>query len=295
MKKIKLSNGVMLMIIASFIFAWMGAFVKNIGDDLNSVEVVFFRNVFGTLLLIISFIRKKPENKAKSIFWLMFRGFVGTISLYALFYNMANIGLGKSITYLMTSPLFVAIFSLLFLKEKISKTGWVMILLGFTGIVMVFQPGNFNLKTDILGIFNGVAAASAYTSVRKLRKYYDPRIIVFSFMGWGIILPLISFLLYYTFNLGKLDFMVAPFELPSLEQLFWLFLIGLSATIAQILMTKAYAEEKAGIVSAIGYFNIPFAILIGLFFGDGWPGLMAIAGTILIIFAGIIISLKRNA
>ncbi len=43
----------------------------------------------------------------------------------------------------------------------------------------------------MLGIFSGVGAALAYTSIRELRRYYDTRAIVMSFMGVGTVAPLI--------------------------------------------------------------------------------------------------------
>ena len=64
--------------------------------------------------------------------------------------------------------------------------------------------------------------------------------------------------------------------------------------LGQVLMTMAYGEDKAGIISTIGYSNIPFAVILGVMLGDALPGVSGIAGMILIIVSGIIISIRRN-
>ena len=61
-------------------------------------------------------------------------------------------------------------------------------------------------------------------------------------------------------------------------------------TLSQYYMTKAYGETKAGIVGAVSYTNIVFAILIGLMLGDSLPDLMTACGIILIVAAGITVA-----
>ena len=54
------------------------------------------------------------------------------------------------------------------------------VFIGFIGIIFITEfDGSSLQKSDYLGIFSGVGAALAYTSVRELRKFYDTRAIVF--------------------------------------------------------------------------------------------------------------------
>lgn len=283
------------MIFASFVFAGMGAFVKVASRDLNSIQIVLFRNVIGIFFILGSLLRKPLQNKGGRFGLLMFRGITGTMALYALFYNMGEIGLGKSITFIQTAPIFIAIFSMIFLHERLSLFGWLAVFIGFGGILLIFRPDlNSNPLNNFLGIFNGVFAAAAYTAVRELKKYYDTRSIVLSFMSWGIILPILSMLFAPYVNQIKFDFMVSPFVWPEGEQWFWLLMVGITAMLGQIYITKAYGEEKAGIISTVGYVNIPFAIFLGVMLGDPFPNLWEVIGILLIIVSGAIISLRRN-
>ncbi|NBC82944.1 MAG: EamA family transporter [Bacteroidetes bacterium] len=273
----------------------MGAFVKMAGQSMTSVNIVFYRNVVGLIFILSTIIRNPLQNKGKRFGLLMFRGLIGSLALFALFYNMSHIGLGEAITYIQTSTIWVAVLSFLFLREKLSIWGWLAVFAGFIGILFVFQP-NFNgdSKTDLLGIFNGLAAGAAYTSVRELKKHYDTRSIVLSFMSWGTLLSLLLMVLAPRIHAPNMDFLFTPFQWPQGSTWLWVILVGITAMLGQIFITKAYGFDKAGIVSTVGYTNIPFAIFIGFLLGDRFPDVYTIIGMLMIIGSGIVIAIRRN-
>ncbi len=286
-----LNKGVQYMLIASFTFAIMGAFAKLASESMSSLEVVFFRNVAGVLIVGAAILKRPMQHVGGKPFLLFFRGFMGFVALLAFFYNIAHISLGDAMTYSKTSPIFTAIFAWLFLKEKLSIKAWIAVFVGFIGIVFITQPSGFGFsKYDWLGIFSGVGAALAYTSVRELKQFYDTRAIVLSFMGVGTIGPVLLFMISPYIHAPELDFMLGDFVLPHGIVWFYVIAMGLFATLSQVLMTKAYGETKAGIVGAVSYTNILFSILVGLMLGDALPSLMTSLGIILIVFAGIMVA-----
>jgi drug/metabolite transporter (DMT)-like permease len=225
---------------------------------------------------------------------LFFRGFMGFVALLAFFYNIAHIPLGDAMTYSKTSPIFTALFASIFLDEKLSLKGWGAVFVGFVGILFITQPSGVGFsKYDLLGIFSGVGAALAYTSVRELKRYYDTRAIVLSFMGVGTVGPLILFLITPYVDFPELDFMLSEFVVP--QGIVWVYVIamGVFATISQVLMTKAYGEAKAGIVGAVSYTNILFSIAVGVMLGDDLPSMVTTAGIVLIVFAGVMVAKEK--
>ena len=288
-----LDRGVLYMLLASFFFAIMGAFAKLSSDSMSSLEVVFFRNVFGVALVGYAVLRSPMKHKGGKPFLLFFRGFMGFVALLAFFYNIAHIPLGDAMTFSKTSPIFTAIFAWMFLQEKLPKSAWLAVFVGFIGIVFITQPTGLAFsKTDLLGIFSGIGAALAYTSVRELRKYYDTRAIVLSFMGVGTAGPLLLLVISPYVNAPELDFMLGEFVMPSGIVWFYVAGMGLFATLAQLYMTKAYGESQAGIVGAVSYTNIVFSIGVGLLLGDALPEFLTLFGIILIIISGILVVKK---
>ncbi|MEA1983366.1 MAG: DMT family transporter [Campylobacterota bacterium] len=292
MKRIKeLNKGVQYMLIASFTFAIMGAFAKLASQHMSSLEVVFFRNIAGVIIVGIAVYKTPMKHVGGKPLLLFFRGFMGFVALLAFFYNIAHISLGDAMTYSKTSPIFTAILAWLFLSEKLSLKAWGAIFIGFIGIVFITQPSGLGFsKYDILGIFSGIGAALAYTAVRELKSYYDTRAIVLSFMLTGTLGPIVLFVISPYLDMPELDFMLGEFVMPQGIVWFYVVAMGVFATISQLLMTKAYGETKAGIVGAVSYSNILFSILVGVILGDALPSMTTTFGIALIVFAGVMVA-----
>jgi drug/metabolite transporter (DMT)-like permease len=282
------------MLISSFLFAFTGAFAKLLSGYMSSVEVVFFRNITGVILISYSIYKAPLKQIGGKPLLLFMRGLIGFLALLMYFYNIANIPLAEAQTFNKISPIFTAIFSYLIINEKMSKLGWIGVFVGFIGILFItgFDITNLN-KTDWLGIFSGIGAGLAYTSIRELRKYYDNRLIVLSFMTVGTIAPLILMIIGEQISIKSIDWIVAKFVMPT--SIAWIYIIGLGvfATFSQMYMTKAYSLAAGGIVGTISYFNIIFSIMLGMILGDNFPSFMVIVGIIFIIISGILVTLKK--
>ena len=283
------------MLLASFCFALMGAFAKALSEYIDPLEIIFFRNIIGVLLISVTLF-KTPFHQVGGRPWLLlFRGLMGFMALIAFFYNIAHISLADAMTFSRTSPMFTALFAYWFLHERIGFKGWAALIVGFVGIIFIMKPSGLALdKTDVLGLLSGVGAALAYTSVRELKKYYDTRAIVLSFMGVGTVGPLLLMMLTQSLHVESLDFLKGTFIIP--EGIAWGYILGLGffAAIAQTLMTKAYGVAKAGIVGAVSYANILFSLALGLLMGDAFPDFLGLFGIILVILGGILVAKEKT-
>lgn len=291
----QVSKGIKYMLLASLLFAFMGAVAKELSDSMSSVEVVFFRNVFGVFFILIS-IYKSPLKQLGGKFWLLtFRGVAGFVALLFFFYNISQIPLGEAMTFSKTSTIFTAVLAYIFLKEKLGLKGWLGVFIGFIGIIFITEFDGSSLdKSDYLGILSGVGAALAYTSVRELRNYYDTRAIVLSFMTIGTIGPIILMIIGSFYVNPDLDFMLGTFIMPEINDWLYIILLGIFSTYAQIYMTKAYSFAKAGIIGTISYSNIVFSIILGLILGDSFPSVLIVFGILLIVLSGFLVSSKKE-
>ena len=291
----QVSKGIKYMLLASLLFAFMGAAAKELSDSMSSVEVVFFRNVFGVIFILIS-IYNSPLKQLGGKFWLLiFRGVAGFVALLFFFYNISIISLGEAMTFSKTSTIFTAVFAYLFLNEKLGFKGWLGVFIGFIGILFITEFDGSSLeKSDYLGILSGVGAALAYTSVRELRNYYDTRAIVLSFMSIGTIVPILLMIIGSYYSNPNLDFMLGTFVTPEINDWFYIILLGIFSTYAQIYMTKAYSFAKAGIIGTISYSNIVFSIILGLVLGDSFPSVLIVFGILLIVLSGFLVSSKKE-
>lgn len=281
------------MLISSFLFSFTGGFAKELGLYMSSIEVVFFRNLSGVIIILYLIYKSPLKQKGGKAFLLFMRGFIGFSALLMYFYNIANIPLAEAFTFSKVSPIFTAIFSYLLLKEKLSLTAWIGIFIGFVGVLFItgFDILSLN-KTDWLGILSGIGAGLAYTSIRELRKYYENRAIVLSFMVVGTIGPIVLLILGEFYTTKTFDWIIAPFVMPVGWAWFHIVGLGIFATLSQMYMTKAYSLAQGGIVGAISYTTILFSVGVGMLLGDLFPSTMIIIGICFIVLSGLLVAKK---
>ena len=283
------------MLVAAMGFSMMGGFAKVLKTSFNAPQLVFYRNLTGLIVLSYSFFHYPIKQSGGRLRLLILRGVMGTVALYTLLYLILHIPLGSALTYNTTNTLFIALLSFSLLKEKLNAIAWVCIVIGFTGVLLIYNPSlDFGLKYHIVGLICGISSALAYLSVSSLNRYYDTRIIVLSFLLSGIALPGTGMLLHWLAALPTDEFFITWFRWPRGEEWFFIAAMGMAALLGQYFVTKAYANDKAGIVSAIGYSNIIFALVIGIILGDPFPGIRSLIGILLVIGSGILISLSKK-
>jgi len=293
-----LKRGIWYMLMASFSFALTGACARYLRNDINPIELVLFRNIIGVCFILLSIIKVPVIQVGGKSSLLIFRGVIGTLALYTFFYGVSKIGLAISITYQQSYPVFLSVLAAWFFKERLRMAEWLAIILGLIGLCLIFLPSaelsTIHSRNHVIGLTNALMTGLAYLSIRGLSAIYDHRVIILSFMLFGIVLPLISLSLGTFISAPHLDFLMDDFDMPKFSNLPAIMLLGVAALVGQIYLTKAFSYQKTGVIAAVGYSNIVFSILFGVILGDGIPDLMSFLGIILIILCGIIVSFKNK-
>ena len=288
-------KGIYYMLLAALGFSVMSGFAKVLKPSFNAPQLVFYRNLVGLVFLGFSFLRRPVEQSGGRLTLLIFRGVMGTLALYTLLYTILHVPLGTAMTYNTINTFYIALFSAWLFKEKLSPVAWASIVTGFTGVLLIYRPSvDFSWNYHLVGLLHGLLSAMAYLSIGRLNRFYDTRVIVLSFLSSGLLLPLSMMLTGTLFHIPPDDFFFPVFRLPQGKEWFFIVGIGLFALLGQYFVTKAYSNDKAGIVAAIGYSNIPFALMIGVGLGDAFPDLLGLLGILLIIASGIAISLDKK-
>jgi len=288
-------KGIFYMLLAALGFSLMGGSAKLLKGSFNTGQLVFFRNLVGAIGLAAAFIIKPPVNKGGKFHWLVFRGFMGTVALYTLLYCVLHLPLSTAMTYNLSSAVFIALFSFLLFREYHGRFVLLAVVVGFLGMLLVYKPNmHFYWYYHAVGLLSGIVSAIAYITLGKLAPYYDPRVIVSSFIFCGVLLPSLFMITGWLAHIHNDDFFFIEWKWPKGKEWIYITWLGLAALFGQYFVTKAYGADKAGIVSVFGYANIIFSVFIGMALGDAFPGIISWAGICCIIFSGIIISLVRN-
>ncbi len=266
------------MLVAALGFSIMGALVKVGSQKFGTAELVFYRSLFGLASIWLAIFIQKLPLATPHIGKHMSRALVGFTALLLFFYAIAHLPLATAITLNYTSPLFLAAFMPFFLHEKPRKILLLALAIGFIGVCLLLKP-TFTKDTwfaGLLGLFSGVGAALAYIYIKRLAQVNEPdwRTVFYFTLVSSICAGL--WMLFDTFQ--ALDWQ----DLPVLAGL------GLSATIAQLALTRAYRTGDTLVVASLAYATIMLASIYGIVWWhehlsfDAW---LAIA---LIILSGII-------
>lgn len=242
------------MIVAGFLFGCMGVFVKLGARYFSSAELVFYRSLIG-LAVIFLIVRAQglplatPRWKAHA--W---RGLSGFLALMLFFYAIGELPLATAVTLNYTSPLFLALLTVLVLKERPRLLPIAALALGFAGVAMLLRPSfaAAQAAAGLMGLMSGLLAGIAYLNVKQLGAMGEPewRIVfyftLFCTLGGG------AWMLMHTFH------PVTPRGLAILAGL------GTTATLAQLAMTRAYRTGRTLVVGSLAYSTVVFASLWGV-------------------------------
>jgi S-adenosylmethionine uptake transporter len=151
------------------------------------------------------------------------------------------------------------------------------VVIGFAGVVLVLRPtiASHALWYGMLGLLSGLLSALGYLQVAALGRAGEPETrIVFYFSLAGA-------------AGGAAMSAVGGWHALQWPGLGWLLAVGVLSTVAQLLLTRAYARGPALVTASLQYLGIAFSFVYGvMLFGDGlsWPALL---GIVLIVGAGI--------
>lgn len=288
-------KGIFFMLFAALGFSIMGGAAKSLKGSFTAGQLVFFRNAVGLVFLLPGLFIRPPVQEGGKLLRLAFRGIMGTVSLYTLLYCVLHLPLGTAMSYNLTSALFIAIFSFLLFGEYHGKMVAFAVVLGFAGMLLIYKPVmHLPWFYHFAGLLSGITSAIAYLTVNRLTKYYDPRIIVLSFLAGGFLIPLITMIIHYAAGVRPDGLFIVDFRLPIGVEWLQLLLMGLAALFGQYFVTRAYGSDKAGIVSVFSYTNIIYSVFIGMLLGDVFPDWISWAGIFCIIGSGVIISFVKR-
>lgn len=283
MKPIKQSIplGIFHMILGSLAFGIMTGFVKFATATMPPFEVVFIRSFLGSFMFGAMIVKEKASFLGKQRGLLLWRGIFGFVALAMNFYAISKLNLGTAVILNYTSPIFVAIIAVLFLREKISNMLWGLSLLCFVGLYLLVGPQlSANIFPIVISLASGFMAALAFTTIRLAPHDESSWTIIFYFTAVATV--------------GSLPLLCFGFKWPNVYE--WLALAGIAVTsfYGQLFITKSIREAPASVVSPFSYFCPVFAFLFGWVVWKDTMTPVMISGAGIVILSGILIYLLEK-
>jgi S-adenosylmethionine uptake transporter len=266
---------------ASLLVATMGVCVKLATALYPAGEIVFYRGLVG--MLVAWLVSRAQGSSLRTTmpamhFW---RSLCGVLALGLWFYAIAGLPLATAVTLNYMSSVWMALFlmggAVLAGSAQVDGRLFAAVLVGFAGVALMLRPTlePHQLWHGLAGLLSGMVAAMAYLQVTALGRRGEPETrIVFYFASGGVVA-------------GAVSMIWTGFSRHSAHGAALLLAVGLLATAAQLMITRAFAIGSTLSNAGLQYSGILFAVLYGvLLFGErlSW---MAIFGMLLIVGAGL--------
>jgi len=256
----------------------MDAVIKGMSAHYPTFQVAFLRFLCGSIVVagVVAVLKPGWPNR-ETVAANAIRSVIAVITALSFFYALGQLPLAETLVLSFLSPMFIALFGMLMLKERVDARIIGAIGIGFLGtLVVVFGQTE---ETGAARSWAGVAAAlvSAITYALSLvllrqRAQRDKFLHIVIFQNIG------PFLL------------VAPFGIWAwqpihYEHLAWFLLMGVLGVIGHVLMATAYAKAEAARLAPLEYTALIWAVLIGYGVFSEIPTWATLGGGILIVAA----------
>lgn len=274
----RLRRGPLLMVAAGLAFTVMVACVKTVRAELDALEVVAWRGLVAIPLALALLRGASPWPVNRKVLGLRVgAGFLAMTCFYTAAHGLtvADLSLLGRL-----QPVLIAIAAPLLLGrgERVDPRVWALLGAGVLGTAVLLGPqlavGNvYGLWAMGAVLSSGVA----HLSLRVLGRTDAAATVVLWFQLGGTALALAAVAL----TTGGLP------RLPSPELWPWLAGVGVAGTAGQVLMTRAYALDRAAVVSAASHTSPVWAVLADALLFAVLPGVTTLAGGAILVAAAV--------
>lgn len=214
----------------------------------------------------------------RGIWW---RSLWGTLSMMLTFYALGTrLPLGDTVTLTNLSPVFLALFSPLLLRERTGKRVVVALVLSIAGVLLIVRPERFAgldaMKGAVAAISSALSASFSYTILRRMGATESPEAVTLHFsLVAAVVLSAIA---------------ATHASAPDGRTLGMMLGAGAAGGFAQIALTRAYALEKAARVGGVSYLAVVVSAVLGAVALHEWPSGRTVLGMTLVVAGGLVVT-----
>lgn len=272
-----------LMMFAMVLLSTNDAFMKLSSEHLGIGQMLFIRGAFAVTVFSIAIrITGRPIiNRAARSKWVVLRALCECAITICFISGLSLLPIATASTLAWTSPMFLAVVAAVVLKESVTVRRWLVVLIGFMGVVLITNPASEEFSLAMLLPL----AAAALISVRDLvTRRLDPGLHSL-YVTWTTLVAvtiagfLISFL---------------DWKPVAATQIIWLGASAIFLSSAYFFQIRAVRLGELSFVAPFSYTGILAAVFYGFVVWSDLPSLTMILGILLVMSAGLYI-LSRQA
>lgn len=245
--------------------------------------IVWVRYAFPLAVLMGIYLPRRGRRLLRTRFPLiqLARGvlLVGGTVMIVLAYRSMPVAEAQAISFI--HPVLLTLMAVLFLGEKVGRFGWLAVVLGFLGVLIIVRPsGNLFTPTALLPL--GLALTfSLYQMLTRLIAGKDDSISS----------------LFYALLIGTACMslvLCSAWVTPDWVGVLWFLLIGLASGLGHYSTIKALEFAPASTLAPYAYFQLIWVSVFGLLVFGELPDAITAFGMIVVALSGVTVATSRH-
>lgn len=299
-------GGGLSIVVAVFLMAVQDTAIKTMSGDMSLWQLFVVRSPIALLILTaVALLLPRFSSRIawRDAFapWALARSCC-MLSMYIFMYlSFPYLKLAEMGAAFYTAPIFTALMSALFLKDRVGAQGWIAVFLGFIGVLVVSKPGT-GLFTPavILPVIAGFSASVAAIITRAKLQQSDTLGLAVSLNVVLLVLGGVILLALMVADLSPDLVALAPFMLEDWSPMTgadWRLMPFLALLICgiSILLPLSYQIAPTVLVAILEYVYLIFGGVLGFIFLNEVLDAISITGMIILVFAGALIVFRKQS
>lgn len=266
------SLGVLLALLSAVAFGTMAALLSSTASEIPTSQMAFAFGLVGVVIFAPNVFKNPRELFSAGCAVLWVRAIAGALSLNSYYWNLGRIPSGDALAMFNLSPLFVALISSVWFRDRLPLSEWFGIIGIVLGLLALRSPSGSAVPglSLLIGIFGALMGAVAYLALAVALRTKSMGIVIWAFCLASSLLPLALF--------------SKSWVLPGLNQVYIILLCSALGLLGQWLVSLAFKKIKPAIGAALSLSSLLWAVSIQALISRSYPSFLTLCGYALILF-----------
>lgn len=272
------------------------AVIKLISVSFPLWQLYVLRSAIALPVLVAFILFRQPGSSLMpaSLGWVAVRSALLAFMWIAYYSALPHLQLSVAAAAYYTLPLFITLFSHMFVGERVGITGALAICLGFAGVIVILRPDAGGISVyALLPVLAAILYALAMILTRTKCQQESPFILSAALNVMFVIVGLIvtvglSFASLSPQTVSQNTFLLSGWISLGSSELIALVVLAAAILIGSIFAAIAYQSAASSTVASFDYSYLAFSVMWGVVFFAEFPDTLTIIGILMIASAGII-------
>lgn len=268
--------GIAFLVAAVGCFVVLDTSIKFLALSISILIALWFRYLFQAVVMAATVLPLHGWRFLRTQHpWLhTVRGILLLLTSGLGFFSLKYMPIGEFTAVIMLTPLMVTLMAALFLKERVNGLRWLLVAGGFSGAMLVVQPGHTDLGWAVLLPLSAVVVYALFQILTSRMARTEHPMVLHFYTGWVGTLVMTTLLPWIWETI------------PNTQTWALMVLAGLMGTVGHFLLILAFARAPAATLAPYLYAQIAFAMLAGWLMFNHVPGTLELLGIGLIMVCG---------